>query len=237
MKENGRTVIITGATSGIGRACCELLHKKGYNLLVTGRNEAVLKEICDDVNIVYICADITEETLPQTLIDTAIEKFGSCDVLINNAGMIESAPLESIDIDKVCQMIRVNTEAATRFIYTFAKYFRKTNHGHIISLSSILGLKSREYSAAYAGTKHAVEAISEGLRMELADSNVHISCVEPGLVETNLHRAFLSHPKESMNIPEPLLPHDIAESILYIMTRASHIRIPHFTILPKNHKI
>ena len=121
--------------------------------------------------------------------------------------------------------------------YTFAKYFKDRDAGHIINISSVLGTKIRETAGAYAGTKFAIEALSEALRIELSKTNVKIACIEPGLVKTELHREWVSHPSEIMDIPNPLSPEDIADMILYVLQQKDSVRIPKLMILPKDHVI
>lgn len=124
-----------------------------------------------------------------------------------------------------------------RLIYTFLKYFNKVGRGHIIITSSVLGTKTRENSGAYAACNHALEALAESLRMELSDTDIKITCIEPGLVETNLHNEWEIKPKELLNISNALAPEDIADVVLDILKKPDYIRIPKYMILPKGHKI
>ena len=206
-------------------------------MVLHGRNEAKLKQIAEETNSFFVPGDVTRPDLAGKLLETANRQLGGCDILVNNAGVIEAGKIEEIDIDKVCEMVRVNVEAAYRMAYTFLKYFKEKNKGHVINLSSILGTKVRETAGAYAGTKFAIEALSEALRMELAGTGVKITCIEPGLVKTDLHRSWQPHPMESMNIPNPLTPEDIAETILYVLKQKPHVRIPKLLIMPGEHAL
>lgn len=158
--------------------------------------------------------------------------FGRCDIVVNNAGVIEVGPIASIDTDKVCEMVRVNVEAAFRVAYTFIKHFVSTGEGHLINISSVLGTKVRPTAGAYAGTKYALEALSEALRMEVRGTRVAVTCIEPGLVMTELHRHWPVHPRESMNVPHPLRPEDVARTIAFVLSQPAHVRIPRLMILP-----
>ena len=91
-------------------------------------------------------------------------------------------------------MVRLKVESSFRMIYTFLKYFKNVGRGHIFITSSVLGTKTRENSGAYAASNHALEALAESLRMELAETDIQITCIEPGLVSTNLHRDWPVHP-------------------------------------------
>ena len=153
------------------------------------------------------------------------------------AGTIESGPIESINIEKMCMMVRLKVEATFRLIYTFLKHFRTVDAGHIFITSSVLGTKTREHSGPYAAGNFALEALAESLRMELADSNIKITCLEPGLVQTNLHRNWETSPGELLNIPQALDPRDIADVVNELLDKPDHIRIPRYMILPRGHRI
>jgi NADP-dependent 3-hydroxy acid dehydrogenase YdfG len=121
--------------------------------------------------------------------------------------------------------------------YKFLKLFKKQGFGHIINISSVLGTKVRPTAGAYAASKFAMEALSEALRMELTGTNIKISCIEPGLVMTELHNDWDIHPKDSMGIHEPLTVDDIVRTVKFIMEQPEHVRIPKLMILPKDHNI
>lgn len=234
---NGKVAVITGASSGIGLACAQALHERGVHLILNARNAEKLQVEAKKLNAIAVTGDICERELPAALLGEALTAHGRCDIVLNNAGIIEVGPIQHIDIDNLCEMVRINVEAAYRVAYTFVRHFINQNQGHLINMSSVLGTKTRAYAGAYAGTKHAIEALSEALRMEIAGSNVAVSCIEPGLVETALHREWSEQPAKSLNIPHPLQPADIARSLCFILEQPSHVRIPKLMILPNEHQI
>lgn len=229
-----KTAVITGATSGIGKAISNKLIENKFNVLLNGRS---FKNYTDNEYIHHNSLDLLDEKTPNKLLEIALEKYGKVDYLFVNAGTIESAPIETLDIDKMCTMMRLKVESSFRLIYTFLKYMKPQNSGHIFIMSSVLGTKTRENSGAYAAANYALEALAESLRMELADSNVQITCIEPGLVRTNLHKDWPVHPRELLGISNALKPEDIANTVIEIMGKADYIRIPKIMILPKGHKI
>jgi NADP-dependent 3-hydroxy acid dehydrogenase YdfG len=237
MSKEKEVAVITGATSGIGLGVAEKLLENGYNVVLNGRNEEKLKSICDRLNCKGVAGDITEKDLPETILTETIKAYGRCDVLINNAGVMVQGTIEEIDIEKMSEMVRINVEAAFRMTYLFLRHFLKQDSGHVINISSILGTKVREIAGAYAGTKYALEALSEALRMELAPTGVRITAVEPGLVKTELHRHWDVHPMDSLKIAEPLMPSDMAETILWILQRPKHVRVQKILVLPTGQKI
>lgn len=238
MDLQGKVAIVTGASSGIGAAVAENLNEAGMRLVITARREDRLRELGGNLeNSVAIAGDITDPELPNRLLDTALSSFGTCDVAINNAGVLRIGTVEEIDIDTICEMVRINVEAAYRLAYTALKHFRKAGWGHLVNTSSILGTKVRPTTGAYAGTKYAIEALSEALRMELAGTDIAVSCIQPGLVLTELHKDWEVHPTEMFDIPHPLLPEDIARGIRFILEQPSHVRIPKMLMLPGEHSI
>ncbi len=233
----GKVAVITGAGSGIGLAVARELHAQGMRLILTSRSGERLTQVQEQLQAATLMGDITEPGLPGKLLELALSTHGRCDVVLNNAGIIEVGPIESIDIDKVCEMVRINVESAYRVAYTFVRQFVKQGYGHLLNLSSVLGTKVRPTAGAYAGTKYAIEALSEALRLELAGTPVAVTCIEPGLVMTQLHRDWPVHPSESMNIPHPLQPEDIARCVSFVLSQPTHVRIPRLMIIPGEHQI
>src|SRR5262245_34878655 len=135
----GQVAVITGATGGIGCAVAREFHKLGLKLVLTGRSGHSLAQLGAELNASTLTGDISDPTLPAQLLDLALASYGRCDIVMNNAGIIEVAPIESIDIEKVCAMVRVNVEAAYRVAYTFLKHFRHAGEGHLLNVSSVLG--------------------------------------------------------------------------------------------------
>ena len=231
----GQTAIITGASSGIGRAVARNLAAADVNLVLTGRREARLHELAESLppdRVTCVAADIIDPATPARLLETAVDEFGRCDIVFNNAGTMHAGPLDGLDVDAACAMIRVNFEAATRMAYTALRHFRERDSGALINVSSILGTKVRPNTGAYAGTKFAIEALSEALRMEVAGSNVSVSVIQPGLTETELQDHFEEHPKQLLGITEPLHPEDIARCVRFMLEQPPHVRIPVMMILP-----
>ncbi|MGE8679971.1 MAG: SDR family oxidoreductase [Achromobacter marplatensis] len=235
---SGKVAIVTGASSGIGLALARKLAQLGVKLVLHGRRESRLKSLASEyAGIEWIAGDLTDDDATSRLLARALSCFGRVDFAVNNAGVNHTGTIEQIDIDQVCAMSRINVEAAYRFTYTLLKYFRIQEHGHLIHTTSIMGHKVRETAGAYAGTKHAIEALCESLRIELARSRIKVSCVAPGLVETELHRDAAVRPAVARNIARPLQPGDVAEMILWLMLQPAHVNVPQLVVLPQDHPI
>src|SRR5437867_280934 len=169
MSLSRHVAIITGASSGIGAAVARELANAGMNLVITARRKDRLNKLAKELpGTIAVGGDITASGLPQRLLNAALNTFGRCDVDFNNAGTLEVTALDKLDIERVTDMVRANVEAAYRVAFVAVKHFRSVKRGHLINTSSVLGTKVRPTAGWYAGTKYAIEALSESLRMEFA---------------------------------------------------------------------
>ena len=231
MPQKKSVCLVTGASSGIGRAVAQHLLAEGHTVAATARRAERLQQLEG------------ADTMPGDLIDPAFQDelerhlfstYSACDYLFNCAGVIEAGAIDRIDIDRMTAMLRLNVEATFRLTYKMLRRFKQQGYGHVVNISSILGTKVRPTAGAYAASKFAMEALSEALRMELAGSEVKITCIEPGLVMTELHDRWEVHPKEGMHINEPLLVGNIVDTVKFIMSQPPHVRIPRLMILPRD---
>ena len=235
---DGRVAVVTGANSGIGAAVTDALVASGASVVINGRRADKLDaRVAGNARMAAVAGDVLDPRLPEMLLKTALDRFGSCDICFNNAGCMVAGTIDEIDIEGVCHMVRVNVEAAFRIAHVFARHFRAQNKGHLVNTSSVLGTKVRPTAGAYAGTKYALEGLSEALRLEFARTNVKVTCLQPGLVMTELHDAWDVHPKEMQNVDRPLVPDDIARAFMYAVTQPDHVLVPRVMVLPMDHQI
>lgn len=233
MELKNKVAIITGASSGIGEATAYELDAAGMNLVLTARNKDKLHQLTSQLtNATFVESEVTEPDLPQQLLETALNSFGRVDALVNNAGVMVVGTVETIDIEEICQMVRINVEAAFRLAYFFAKHFKQQSNGFIVNLSSISGTTNYPTMAAYCGTKHAIESFTDCLRLELAGSGVGVGCVEPGKVATNLYQNWSDDQKQMVAIEQPLVGQDIARAIRFILEQPSNVNIGRLLITP-----
>ncbi len=234
MELKGKVAVITGASSGIGEGTARELASAGVKLVLTARRKDTLDKIAAqlDTEVAVVSGDMTDKSLPQKLIDTAVEKFGSCDVVFNNAGIMIVGSAEDIDLEAVCRMVRVNVEAVYRLGILAMRHMVKQGSGYLVNTSSILGTKVRQTTGAYAGTKFAVEALTEDLRMQAYGTGVRVCALEPGLVETHLQDHFEVHPRDMLNIKDMVKPADIARTIRFVLEQPDHVAIPRILVMP-----
>jgi NADP-dependent 3-hydroxy acid dehydrogenase YdfG len=235
MQLSGAVGIITGASSGIGWATAKLLSDAGARLVVTARRADLLDRLVGELtcDAVAIDGDIADTSLPQRLVDTAVDRFGQLDFVFNNAGIMNIGAIDEVDDEAMTTMIRVNFEAAVRMAYAGLKLFKTQGRGDLITTSSILGMKVRPTVGVYAGTKYAVEAMSESWRMELAGTGVRVMVIEPGYTSTYLQSHWTDDQKQMLKqMKRPVQPEEIAGAVKFMLEQPDHVVIPRLLMVP-----
>jgi NADP-dependent 3-hydroxy acid dehydrogenase YdfG len=209
----GKVVVITGASSGLGEATARLLSAQGASVMLGARRVDRLQALADELTgsggkALAVTTDVTDCDQVKRLVDGAVQAYGRIDVMINNAGLMPQAPLERLKIDEWNRMIDVNIKGVLYGIAAALPYMQQQQAGHIINVSSVAGHKVGPGFAVYAATKHAVRALSEGLRQEVKPYNIRTTVISPGAVDTELPNS----------VTEP----DIAEKV----RKAHEIAIP-----------
>lgn len=238
MDLNNKVALITGASSGIGKAIARNLDDAGMKLILTARSQDKLNELAAECKQAKVLAgSITEQETPQQLLDFALDSFGQLDVLINNAGMMSVGAIEEIDIDKICLMARLNVESVYRMAYTVLKHFKQTGSGFLINTSSVAGLKTSPKQAAYDGTKHAIEAFTDSLRMELANTKIKVAAIAPGTVDTGLYDKWNEEDAEYIKSGGVLQPEDIARCVRFVLRQPQGVMISRMLAVPTNQPV
>lgn len=242
-----KTAIITGASSGIGEATARVLSGEGVNLVLAARREDRLNELKEEIEsnggkAIVVKTDVTERDQVDNMAQKAKDKFGSIDILINNAGLMPLSLMKNLHVDEWDQMIDVNLKGVLYCIAAVLPTMREQQNGHIVNISSVAGRKVMPGSAVYSATKFGVRAISEGLRQELSPSdNIRITAIEPGAVDTELMDTITDEEmkdlvEESFGNIKTLESEDIAESIRYAVTQPNHVDVSEILIMPTEQK-
>jgi NADP-dependent 3-hydroxy acid dehydrogenase YdfG len=187
----GKVVVITGASSGLGEAAARLLSAEGATVVLGARRAVRLKSLVDELTALGGKAlarttDVTDRDQVKRLVDRAVERFGRVDVMLNNAGLMPQSLLASLKVDEWDQMIDVNIKGVLYGIAAALPHMQRQKAGHIVNVSSVAGHKVGPGSAVYSATKHAVRALSEGLRMEVKPYNIRTTIISPGAVASEL---------------------------------------------------
>lgn len=186
-----KVVVITGASSGLGEATARRLSAAGAKVVLGARRtkhlDALAKELTENGgNAIAITTDVTDREQVKTLVDAAVKTYRRVDVMINNAGLMPQAPLERLKVEEWDRMIDVNIKGVLYGIAAVLPYMKEQKSGHIINVSSVAGHKVGPGFAVYAATKHAVRALSEGVRQEVKPYNIRTTVISPGAVATEL---------------------------------------------------
>lgn len=191
-----KTVLITGCSSGFGKALCRAFSMKGYYVIASARNLTKLSDVTADLKVVI---DVTDEISIQNAIRTIIQKAGRIDVLINNAGYSVRSAVEEIDVEAMQKMYEVNVFGILRVMKQVLPIMRSQGMGRILNIGSISGRITGSVNGGYCSSKYAVEAISEAARYELSNMGIEVCVVEPGAMDTNFFKTLADNSDEKMN--------------------------------------
>jgi NADP-dependent 3-hydroxy acid dehydrogenase YdfG len=180
-----KTILITGASSGIGKATAILFQEKGWNVVATMRKPEAASELNKLENVLVTRLDVTDTDSIAKAVSTAIEKFGKIDVLLNNAGYGAYGPLEATPIEKIERQFGTNVIGLLNTTKAVLSHFRENKTGIIINISSMGGKITFPLGTLYHGTKFAVEGMSEALSYEMGEIGVKVKIIEPGMVMTD----------------------------------------------------
>ena len=180
-----QTVLITGASSGIGRATAEHFAAQGWNVVATMRNPDDGSALAEHESITVSRLDVTDEDSITSAVDAAMSTFGTIDVLVNNAGYGAYGQLEAFDMDRIRRQFDTNVIGLLAVTKSVAPHMRAAKTGVIINISSVGGQITFPFGSLYHGTKFAVEGLSESLSWEMAELDVKVKIVEPGAIATD----------------------------------------------------
>ncbi len=235
------SVIITGASSGIGRACAGIFAQNRYNLIVNARRVDRLERLAKDledygVRIFFQKVDMRNNDEVLTFIRSIPEDLKPVDVLINNAGLSRGLePLDTGSIDDWHEMIDTNIKGVLYITRAVIPMMKSQGFGHIINIGSIAGLEPYPGGNIYCATKAAIKSLNKSLRMDLIRTNIRVTGIDPGMVETEFSEVRFRDRQKAKKVYEklkPLTAHDIADVIYFCATRPAHVDIEELVIMP-----
>jgi len=232
MELKEKVMVITGASSGIGMATARRLNKAGIKFVLNARSGQKLERLASELgNAICVVGDMIDPDTPQKILDAAYAEFGRVDILFNNAGVMHIGAIDEVDVEELCEMVRLNFESVVRMSYLVLRHMKERGSGFLINSSSLAGIKAFAQIGAYNGTKFAVEAFTDALRMELAGTGVKVTAIEPGRTKTGL---FSHWPEEKKFKPENGLieADDIARCIEFILEQPQEVLIPRLLVVP-----
>ena len=237
-----KTVLITGATSGIGHATALAFAKAGYDLLVCARRLEVLENMKAEfepeygIKVTPFALDVTDRKAVSEILPAVIEKAGGVDILVNNAGLAQGLdPFQESSIDDIELMINTNVKGLLYVSRTVLPFMLAKNAGHIINLGSTAGIYAYAKGAVYCATNAAAKTLSDGIRIDTIESDIKVTTIQPGIVETPFSEVRFHGDKEKAAAVyagvEALQAEDIAEIIVFAATQPKRVQISDITIM------
>lgn len=228
--------VVTGASSGIGAATVVALGRLGYRIAAGARRVERVRRVVGESGVA-LPLDVTKLESIDAFVGEVKKKFGRVDVLVNNAGLASGLnPIDQARDDEWIEMWEVNVLGLMRMTRACLPLIRKARHGHIVNLGSIAGFETYKGGAGYTASKHAVHAISRTLRLELNGEPIRVTEIEPGMVETEFSLVrFHGDRKAAKDVykgVKPLVAADIADCIVFAVTRPPHVDIDEIIVRP-----
>jgi NADP-dependent 3-hydroxy acid dehydrogenase YdfG len=226
MSQDQPVLVITGASTGIGAATARRAVEFGHRVVLAARSEDKLRELAEelggDEQALAVRADVTSWDDQLALVQTALDGFGRMDAVFANAGLGAKRGFLEESVEHWKSMVDTNVLGVALSIRASLDHFREQNRGHFVITSSVAGRRALPGSL-YAATKHAVGAIGEGLRQELAETDIRMTLIEPGMVDT----PFFDDPPSGA-----LEPDDIARAVMFALTQPPHVDVNEILIRP-----
>jgi hypothetical protein len=234
----GREALVTGASAGIGRATCLALAREGAAIVATGRRQAELESLVQEVKkgggqARAIAGDLDDGGFVRAL----AEQSADADILVNNAGWLVYAPVLDITPEQCEAMFRTNVVAAFAIAQEMSRRMAERRRGHLVFVTSGAARNVQQYAVVYAGTKHAMSAFAKGFRLELKAAGVKVSEVAPGMVDTDMRKG-ITHPEVLKSLAarkfKPISAQDVAEAIVYALTTPENASADLIEVRPKD---
>ena len=236
-----KIALITGASSGIGKACALILAKNGYNLIVTGRRkerlEELKKEVPEGIEVLPLIFDVRDKEAVFRILGNLPDRWKNIDVLINNAGNAHGLdPIQTGDTEDWDAMMYINVKGLLYVSKAIIPGMAERKSGTIINIGSIAGKEVYPNGNVYCGSKHAVDAITKGMRIDLNPFGIKVIGIHPGLVETEFSLVRFKGDSERAEKVyqgyQPLLAQDIAEIVEFCVNRPAHVVLADIVVLP-----
>lgn len=238
-----KVVLITGASSGIGQSTAELLAKKGAKIVLAARRESRLKELADKINkaggqAIYQVTDVTNPEDSKKLVQYAKEKFGKVDAIFLNAGIMPSSPLSALHVEEWESMVDINLKGVLNGLAAVLPEFSAQKSGHVITTSSVAGLKAYPNGGVYGATKWAVRELMEVLRMESAQegTNIRTATIYPAAINTELLNTITdteaAKGMAALYEQYGISPEAIARIVAFALEQPADVNVSEFTVGP-----
>ena len=236
---NGKVALVTGASSGIGRALARALAAEGASLALVGRSAERLNAVAEQTGgALSLPADLTKPAEVDRVVGQTVDRFGRIDILLPNAGLYIPGDVAEGDPNAWDELLSVNVNSVFRLVQAVLPAMIERKAGHIVVTSSISGHQAIHWEPVYSASKHAIQSFVHGLRRQVAPHNIRVGAVAPGVVLNELwgytDPAAIAAKIESR---EGLRSEDVADAVIYMLTRPANVTIRDLVILPQNQDI
>jgi len=239
-----KTVLITGATAGIGKATAEIFAKNNYNVIITGRRKDRLDKLSKElqekhkIKVLSLWFDVRKRSEVEKAISSLEKDWRKIDVLVNNAGLaLGLSTIQEGNIDDWEIMIDTNIKGLLYVTRTIAPIMITNGSGHIINIGSVAGKETYPNGNVYCATKHAVDALNKAMRIDMIQHGIKVTGIHPGMVETEFslvrYKGDEERAKKVYSNFKPLMAEDIAETIYWAASRPDHVNISDLVLTPK----
>lgn len=237
-----KIALITGATSGIGQATALKAAEAGFDIIITGRRDNRLQHLAEEIRkkgseVLTLCFDVRDAEAVKKAINSLEDKWKNIDVLVNNAGLaVGVSPIQEGIVDDWERMIDTNVKGLLYITRAVAPFMIQKNSGHIVNIASIAGKEVYPGGNVYCATKHAVDALSRAMRTDMLKHNIKVTNIAPGMVETEFSLVrYKGDAEAAKNVYKGMIPlsnEDIADTILFAITRPAHVCLNDIVIMP-----
>ena len=227
MRLENKVAIVTGSTSGMGRATAKLFAKEGAKVVVTGRNEERAKAVVDDIKAdggeaIYVLGDAADMDFCEKIVQTTLDTYGTIDILVNNAGMLSMSQLMDVTMEEWDRIFRVNVDAALRLCQLSAPVMKAKGKGVIVNIASVASFAAHHGFAPYISSKHAMAGLSKSMAWELGPE-IRVNAIAPGLIHTAMVDSIggvgaLQGMIDNCPVKRHGVPEDIANVALFLAT-------------------
>jgi ribitol 2-dehydrogenase len=236
----GKTAVVTGASSGIGRAVARALVAEGMYVVLGARSADKLKAVAAELGerAIAVVTDVTSDNGSAALVEVALERRGSLHVVVANAGVYLSGDFVAGDLSGFVNLVDTNVNGVIRTVHAALGYMVAAGYGDVIITSSVSGHQAIHWEPVYSASKHALQALAHGLRRQLVGSGVRVGSIAPGIVLNELWQVTdEATVAERVAAGTGLRSDDVADAVVYMLTRPRHVNIRDLVLLPVNQEL
>lgn len=235
----GRAALVTGASSGIGRAYAEALSARGVSVCLVGRSAERLQAVADTLlgPTVVVAGDVADPATSPAAVGATLDAFGRLDVVVANAGLYLGGEIDAGDLAAIQQLVGVNVFGVMALVHAALPHLRAQGSGDILITSSVSGQQDIHWEPVYSASKHAMQALTHTLRRQLAGTGIRVGEISPGVVLNELWGFSAAENQERLAAGTGIRSSDVAEALIFMLAQPRHVTVRDLVILPSGQDI